>query len=450
MNWKKTTGLAAAVFGLVAFFSVEASAQAPTVTATAIGNTITIDVALPPGTQTYTLGAGTAPGQYNIRILPQIPATSTHAVLHNVPNGTYYLRAAVGTAISNEAQVTVGAPSSAQGPTVTATASGNTITVDVALPPGTRTYTLGAGTASGQYNIGIVPQIPAMFTHFVLTVPNGTYYLRAAVGSAMSNEVQVTVGVPACTSAPTPPVLTVNVANAAVTLNWDAAAGATRYEIGWSRVPGITEFGDVSSTNSITRHAPYVGTFYARVRTTTACGTSGFSNEVAIQVASMGVGSGPRTPDPGPNQLLPMPSYALAVVQQIGRQYAGDLAAHRGPNCKGQNMWLFKLVRELRRYDSRWGLNWKRGYAGTFSTDIVTYNPGAVPDVGATEIYLADVLSGECESNIPVFNWQAVTTETWNAGRAGLCANRYCAMWTLDPYVAAGFLADEGEKKEQQ
>jgi hypothetical protein len=364
MEFKKPTGLAAPVFGLVAFFSVEASAQAPTVTATAIGNTITIDVALPPGTQTYTLGAGTASGQYNIRILPQIPATQTHAVLHNVPNGTYYLRAAVGSAISNEAQVTVGAA--------------------------------------------------------------------------------------ACTSAPAPPVLTVNVANAAVTLNWDAAAGATRYEIGWSRAPGITEFGDVSSTNSITRYAPYLGTFYARVRTTTACGTSGFSNEVAIQVTSMGLGSGPRTPNPGPNQLLPMPSYASAVVQQIARQYAGDLAAHRGANCKGQNMWLFKLVRELRRYDSRWGLNWKRGYPGTFSTDIVTYNPGAVPDVGATEIYLADVLSAECEGNIPVFNWQAVTQVTWESGRQGLCANRYCAMWTLEPYVAAGFLADEGEKKEQQ
>jgi hypothetical protein len=115
---------------------------------------------------------------------------------------------------------------------------------------------------------------------------------------------------------------------------------------------------------------------------------------------------------------------------------------------------LFKLVRELRKYDSRWGLNWKRGYTNTqFSTDIVTFNPGAVPDVGAQEIYLADVLSAECEGNVPVFNWQAVTQVTWQAGRDGLCANRYCAEWTLAPYLAAGFPATspaDAREKEQQ
>ncbi len=446
MNFKKTTGLAPAVFGIVAFFSVEASAQGPTVTATASGNQITINVALPPGTLTYTLAAGTSPGQYNIGIVPQVPATFTKFVIAP-PNGTYYIRAAVGSAISNEARVTVGA--SAQGPTVTATASGNTITIDVALPPGTLSYTLAAGTSPGNYNIRVVPQVPATLTHFVFNVPNGTYYIRAAVGSAISNEVQVTAGAAPCTAAPVPPVLTASVANSAVTLNWDAHAAATGYEIGWSRYPGVTEFGDGAATNSITRYAPYIGTFYARVRTRTACGTSAFSNEVTISVTSLGIGGGPRTADPPPGQLLEMPSYALAVVQQIARQYPGDLAAHSGGACKANNTWLFKLVRELRKKDSRWGLNWKRGYPGVFSTDIVTFNPGAVPDVGATEIYLADVLSGECESNIPVFNWRAVTTETWNAGRAGLCANRYCAMWTLDPYIAAGFLADEGQKPQQ-
>ena len=73
----------------------------------------------------------------------------------------------------------------------------------------------------------------------------------------------------------------------------------------------------------------------------------------------------------------------------------------------------------------------------------VTYNPTNQPDATATEVYLADVLSGECESNIPVFNWERVTNETWraDADNPGACANRWCAAWTIAPYLAAGYPA---------
>jgi hypothetical protein len=373
MNFKKTTGLLAAAFGLVALFSVEASAQVPTVTASAVGNTVTIDVSLPPGAVGYTLFVGYSPGGSLVPGGINLPANITHIVV-NAPSATYYLRARA---------------------------------------------------------IGFV---------------NGGF-----IFGPESANVSVVAGSQPCASAPAAPTLSVNVANAEVTLNWDANPAQAMYEVGWSRFSGTTEFGDSTTSNTFTRVAPAVGSYFARVRTRTACGLSAFSNEVAFQVTNLALGSGPRTPDPPPGQLLPMPGYAPAVVQEIARRYPGDLAVA----CKGRNAWLFKLVRELRKYDSRWAMNWKRGwYNSEYSSDIVTYNGTNGPDVTATHVYLADVISGECESNLPVFNWQNVTQNTWNAARLnpGACGNRDCAAWTLVPYLNAGYPAtspaDEGKKEQ--
>ena len=376
MKSKKTTGLVAAAFGLVAFFSVEAAAQ--------------------------------------------IPA-----------------------------------------PTVSASAFGNTVTIDVALPPGALTYTLSVGTSSGASNVAVVT-LPALaqFTHIVVNAPSGTYFLRAqafagAIQTPVSSEATVTAG-SACTTTPAAPTVAVNVANAEVTVSWNAEPGAQVYQVLYSRFAGVTEFAEAVAGTSVTRIAPSTGNFFVKVRVATACGTA-TSVEMPLTVTSLALGSGPRTPDPAPGQLLPMPSYANAVVQDIARRYAGDLAAHSGPACKSNNTWLFKLIRELRKYDSRWGMNWKRGWVDTtFSTDVVTYNGTAGPDATAQQVYLSDVLSAECEANVPVFNWQVITQNTWNVWNTpdrSLCANRYCAAWTITPYLLAGFPAtspaDEREKEQQ-
>jgi hypothetical protein len=39
----------------------------------------------------------------------------------------------------------------------------------------------------------------------------------------------------------------------------------------------------------------------------------------------------------------------------------------------GNNEFLFEVVRRLRRIDTRWGLNWKRGRVGDMSQDVVNY-----------------------------------------------------------------------------
>lgn len=340
-------------------------------------------------------------------------------------------------------------------PALSVVAVGSVVTIDIGpipgVPPGlVEGHTLAVGTSAGGSEIGSL-NLPASITHIVVTAPNGTYYLRVqayagALRSGISPDVSVTAGLPVCTAAPIAPVVIPTVTGGTITLDWTAVAGASHYDVMWGQVSGVTLLTDTVSTIKHSRYAGMLGNFFARVRVTTPCG-SAESAEVPFTIETL-AGSGQRTPDPPPNRLLPMPGYAAAVVEEIARTYRNDLRVA----CHNNTTWLFKLLRELRRHDTRWGLNWKRGNLppnGSMSVDIITYNPTADPDNGAQEIYLADVISGVCETNRAVFNWEEVTRVTWAAGRAGspACGNRYCASWTIAPYLAAGYPADE--KKEQ-
>ena len=122
------------------------------------------------------------------------------------------------------------------------------------------------------------------------------------------------------------------------------------------------------------------------------------------------------------------------MAEGVANQYPGDLR-----NACGSRMYLYRLVNALRKRDSRWGLNWKRGWKGSLSTDIVTYNGTNLPDNQASKIYLVDVVSGICESNGFAWNWHETTEKTWAARGSSECGSEWCAKWTIDPYLAAGF-----------
>lgn len=146
--------------------------------------------------------------------------------------------------------------------------------------------------------------------------------------------------------------------------------------------------------------------------------------------------SGGRAADPPPGQLLPVPGYGESVVNDVARRYPGQLARA----CKTNHEWLFILLNELRKYDSRWGLNWKRGNAGDMSSDVVSYNPTNGPDEGNGQVYIFDVIGAECEANRPTFI--DGTQATWAARGNPMCgAGTYCVKWTLQPYLQAGFPA---------
>ena len=137
-------------------------------------------------------------------------------------------------------------------------------------------------------------------------------------------------------------------------------------------------------------------------------------------------------------------------MSQVAAVYRGDLA-----NACGSRLYLYRLVHELRKRDTRWGLNFKRGHWET-STDIITYNPTNRPDQYESQVYLIDVVSAICEGNHPVWNTNT-TAETWGCGHHADpitqphvfaacpprnhpdCATAYCAKWQIDGYIAAGF-----------
>jgi hypothetical protein len=240
-----------------------------------------------------------------------------------------------------------------------------------------------------------------------------------------SNTVTVTVGAPGPCGQIGNIVATTTTQGGSVQVNWNDVPSAIGYRIEFSRFPGSTEvmYTRPAGTHSFTLYVGMLGTFYVRVVTGNGCSTS-TSNEIEFRIEQLG-GSGPRTPDPPPGQILPLPGYGPAVAQSIANAFRGEL--HN--SCTehgGNNAWLFRVVFALRQLDSRWGLNWKRGNFGDMSQDVVAYNYGSGADEGTTDVYIIDVIGGHCGGN-PDWNWQDQTGATRDAGSIG--------RWTLHPYL---------------
>lgn len=172
-------------------------------------------------------------------------------------------------------------------PTLTAGASGNTVTMSWTPAPSggvPTSYTLYAGSVSGGRDIAAVPVRGT--TSFSGTAPTGLYYLsvvaRNAYGtSAPSNEVAVQAGCLVAPVAPSP--MTYTSAGSSVVLWWAASPTATAYALEAGRSPGATDLGVVPLGNvqALAATVP-LGTYYVRARAGNACGTSPLSNEIAV------------------------------------------------------------------------------------------------------------------------------------------------------------------------
>ena len=140
--------------------------------------------------------------------------------------------------------------------------------------------------------------------------------------------------------------------------------------------------------------------------------------------------------------MLPVPGYAAGVVASLGAQFPGEAAVARPSECRGgNNNFLFRVLRELRTRDTRWGLSYKRGNFPTLSEDIISYNATARPDEGESHIILFDIVGGECFSGHAGLSGGISQTYngTWNQRGQSYCGTTYCARWTLAPFIAAGF-----------
>jgi len=298
-------------------------------------------------------------------------------------------------------------------------------------------------------------QLPGAVTLVRVNAPAGTYgiQIRGRNGSQvgpMSSLATITVGgsapPPSCAPPPAPTV-TASVSGATVSVSWTAVSGAAGYTVQVGRTPGATELVVQRPANqtSISQAVNVTGTFYVRVVALSPCGNA-TSNEANFTVGSTPApapptgGTGPRTPNPAPGQLIPRSTlgYANGIAAQIAAQYHNELLN----SCRetgGNNNFLFHLVQALRRVDTRWGLNDKRGNRGDMSQDIVTYNPTDRPDDGESQVYLYDAIGGHCGSNPSGGSLSDVTDGTWAARGNPACGTTWCARWTLDAYIRAGF-----------
>jgi hypothetical protein len=339
----------------------------------------------------------------------------------------------------------------AQAPTVTWQPSGAGVRVDWTPIPGAAYYEV---FVTGSLSGGPIP-VPTNF--FQVTPPPGTYVIQvraAAPGVQGPLSAPVTInfsGAPSASCAAlSAPTVNVSTSGMNVSVSWGAVPGAAGYLLQVGTTPGATQYQTTlpAGQTSFSAPVPMLGTFYVRVASGNACGSLNASADQPFTVGASTpgttptapTGSGPREADPPPGQLLPVPSYLPGVVEGVARAYPGDLFN----SCRehgGNNVFMFRVLAELRKRSSRWGLNYKRGWAGDLSQDIVTYNPTNQPDNNNSRIYLFDIIAGHCGDR-PGPNWTDVTNATWTQRGNPACGSEWCALWTIDPYLRAGFPAD--------
>src|SRR5688500_1680676 len=90
MNWIKLTRVAAAVLTLSTCWAADAAAQAPVLSASANGQSVSIEWTSLAGALGYNIQAGTAVGASDVASV-NLPASITRIVV-TAPVGTYYLR----------------------------------------------------------------------------------------------------------------------------------------------------------------------------------------------------------------------------------------------------------------------------------------------------------------------------------------------------------------------
>jgi hypothetical protein len=180
---------------------------------------------------------------------------------------------------------------------LTATVAGSTVTLTWTAPlsgGAIASYVIEAGRAPGDSSVTAADTGSPSTTLTAFAVAFGTYFVRvrarnSAGISAPSNEVLILVGggTGTCTAPPAAPgTLTATVVGRVVTLRWNPPTGPlTTYVLEAGSISGAFDIANVATGLDISLVATAVpGTYFVRVRARNACGTSGSSNEVIVQV----------------------------------------------------------------------------------------------------------------------------------------------------------------------
>ena len=235
----------------------------------------------------YVLEAGRSPGASDAAIVT-LPASATSFTASGAP-GTYYVRVrgrnACGSAVSNEVMVTLGSacalPAAPGQPNAVVTGSA----VAVSWPPaaGATAHRFEAGSLPGHANL---LNLAMSGTSLGAQAPPGVYFIRArgqngcGMGPA-SSDTMVAVG---CAAPGTASPLSASVAGSQVTLQWNAAPGATDYIVEAGTSSGAGNVASIPRAGTLLAAQAPAGTYYVRVRPRNACGSGWWSNEVVVTV----------------------------------------------------------------------------------------------------------------------------------------------------------------------
>jgi hypothetical protein len=150
-------------------------------------------------------------------------------------------------------------------------------------------YVLEAGSSAGLkdlYNSDI-----GSSTTLTASAPAGTYFVRIRVRTARgigpaSNEVQVTLGDPSCTSPPPPTGFTASVARNTLTLQWNAQAGVSSYQLEAGTGPGLSNVyvGNVGPQTTLEFNIAAIPRmlYYIRLKALASCGIASIPVELVL------------------------------------------------------------------------------------------------------------------------------------------------------------------------
>lgn len=288
--------------------------------------------------------------------------------------------------------------------------------VDVALGPGQPPI---VEFSTAQFvDPSKLPQMLASLRNPV--APLGTYYVKihgangAVVGPA-SPEIAITIP-GGCVAPGAPTNLTGIVRGSSAWIQWNAGTGGVpaAYVLQASYGSGANFDGQflgaaAFGTPSFNVGLP-PGTFYLRAYSANACGTSGYSNEIAV---TAGADTPATTPNPVAGDRLPQPdvrALVFALAQQAAaRGYlapdvacptrAGSFSDPLEARKTQRNPYIDYIVENLRAIDQRFGYNAKPTRAwvpSIIAGDEIAYHYGTDAPEGSPNVYLVDVLGGHC------------------------------------------------------
>lgn len=413
-----------AVLALVAF-TAPAFAQAPALTGSASGLTVTLNWTAVPQATGYDVVAS-----LNGTPLGPIPVGNVTTISVPVPAGVYDITVrgtagAITGPVSNPVTLTAALTPPAAPSELGAAVNGNDVLLTWAgQTAGVQSFVVQAGQAAGGGELGAFP-VGVTNSLAVGGLASGSYFVRTfAVGaggvSPASNEASFSL--PGCVAPATLP-LTATSSGSYVRMSWPAVPGATGYRLDVASTPAggadIGSFPFSGTETSFSQIGAPLGTFYLTLHTAMSCGATAQSAVTLLNV----------TPPVRP------PAQSIAVIEAmvweaaraIAAQYPGDL---RNSDVKtgGNNNYMFRVLQRLRQQNNRFGLNWKRGHVGDLSQDVISYIFDDAPEELADQnhLWMWDIISGHGGPN-PGPNAQPI----WSF--------KIAERWTILPYLNRNF-----------